>query len=502
MDRDRQDVRDDAELKAFGYAPQLDRTMGAFSSFAVSFSLISITTGIFANFGYGLRHVGPSLLWSWTIAVLGQLLVALVIADLSTRFPLSGYGYQWACRLVNPHFGFFVGWMLLLQYLVGFPAICHALATEVHGYVFPPDQAPIPVAAITLGVIGVVALIHLFGLRLAAFVNDIGVITEIAGTAAITVILLVGSLWFWNASLSIFTHSTNQEGLPADWRGWALSLLTGAWCITGFEGAADLAEETHQPKETVPKAVILSEVSSGVGGFLFLAAFILSIDQLSAAQASPTPMQDVIARRLGSAPTLLLMLVVFASIFACGMASMAALTRLLFAMARDNMLPASAALKLVHPRHLTPRNAIIVSWVGSSAVILGSEILRRYNQFDTMKVITSVATISAYLGYLGIVVSSLFARATLSTSAFQLGAARWVVAAGAIAWTVLVVGALTIPDSPDSGDQRLPLYVALGLVALGTAIYAFVIRRRLNAGAAGPPIVNSGLTLPHPGDHA
>src|SRR5262249_6865824 len=55
------------ELGRFGYVQQLKRSMGGFSSFAISFSLISITTGIFADFGHGLQQFGPALIWSWCL---------------------------------------------------------------------------------------------------------------------------------------------------------------------------------------------------------------------------------------------------------------------------------------------------------------------------------------------------------------------------------------------------------------------------------------------------
>ena len=78
------------ELEHFGYKQQLKKSIKGFSSFAISFSLISIITGIFANFSYGIRLVGPAIFWSWALVSAGQFFVALVMTDLSTRFPLCG----------------------------------------------------------------------------------------------------------------------------------------------------------------------------------------------------------------------------------------------------------------------------------------------------------------------------------------------------------------------------------------------------------------------------
>ena len=121
---------DSRELAKFGYKQDLKRSMKKFSSFAVSFSLISILTGIFANFHFGFSEVGSFIPFSWTIVFVGQFIVALIMAELSVNFPISGYGYQWTYRLVGPKLGFTTGWLLLLQFLTGFPGICKLSCTS------------------------------------------------------------------------------------------------------------------------------------------------------------------------------------------------------------------------------------------------------------------------------------------------------------------------------------------------------------------------------------
>ena len=86
---------DDQVLERFGYQQELKRTLGYFSAFALSFSVISVTTGIFADYGQGLQAGGPSFIWTWLIVGSGQFLVALVFAQLARQIPLSGYAYQW-----------------------------------------------------------------------------------------------------------------------------------------------------------------------------------------------------------------------------------------------------------------------------------------------------------------------------------------------------------------------------------------------------------------------
>lgn len=90
---------DDSTLERFGYRQELKRSLGYFSAFALSFSLISVTTGLFANYGYGLQIGGPAFIWTWPIVGTGQFLVALVFGQLARQIPLSGYAYQWTREL-------------------------------------------------------------------------------------------------------------------------------------------------------------------------------------------------------------------------------------------------------------------------------------------------------------------------------------------------------------------------------------------------------------------
>jgi amino acid transporter len=476
-DRIAEDRADDQDLSQFGYAPQLQRSMGAFSSFAVSFSLISVITGIFAGFSHGVGSFGTAVVWSWAVVLVGQFAVALVIADLAARIPLSGYGYQWASRLVNPHYGYFVGWLLLLQFMTGFPGVCTALGNELCGY-FGFEAAMRPWVAVA--VVGAIALVHLSGIRWAAVLNDVGVSAEIVGCLAITLLLTVAAFHSPVQGPGVLFDRTAGDGLPAGLMGFSASLLMGAWCLTGFEAAADLAEETRRPRQTVPLAVVLSESSSGIVGFLLLAALVFSIADLSSVQASDRPIQMILEQRAGPTISSVMMFVVFASIFACGLASMAASTRLLFSLARDNMLPLSSVLRKIDPTRRTPRGATVLVWLLSSAVVVG---------LRNIETITSVSVAAGYLGYGGILAAVLLAGPKLPPShagAFSLGRWRRGCAAAAIVWLFAVVASLAAADwnGPANFLATRTTTAALGV---GLVVYAAVVRPRLRGGRAGPP---------------
>ena len=121
----------EAILERAGYRPELRRSLRFFSMFAIAFSIISITTGIFLNYGFGLAYWGPASIWTWPIVGVGNMMIALVVAELGTRIPLAGYAYQWSARLVNPTYGWFVGFAGLLYMAVGGGAIMLGVAAPL-----------------------------------------------------------------------------------------------------------------------------------------------------------------------------------------------------------------------------------------------------------------------------------------------------------------------------------------------------------------------------------
>src|SRR5205085_8490886 len=105
--------RDAADLEGFGYRQELRRELGTFSSFAVAFSYISPSTGIFTLYFLGLAAVGGYLFWTWPIVAIGQLFVALNFAELSSHFPVAGSVFQWTKYLSGRGYAWFTGWIYL-----------------------------------------------------------------------------------------------------------------------------------------------------------------------------------------------------------------------------------------------------------------------------------------------------------------------------------------------------------------------------------------------------
>ena len=118
---------DEADLARFGYKQELRRSLGVFSSFAVAFSYISPSTGIFTLFALGLGTIGGVFIWSWPIVAFGQFMIALGFAELASHYPVAGSVFQWTKYLAGKTYSWFAGWIYLFAGILTVAAVCVTL---------------------------------------------------------------------------------------------------------------------------------------------------------------------------------------------------------------------------------------------------------------------------------------------------------------------------------------------------------------------------------------
>ena len=118
-----QDNTDSRDLRKFGYRQELHRTLGLFSSFAAAFSYISPSTGIFTLFALGLGTLGGVFIWSWPIVAIGQFLVALNFAEVSSHYPVAGSVFQWTKYLAGRQYAWFTGWIYIFAGILTVTAV-------------------------------------------------------------------------------------------------------------------------------------------------------------------------------------------------------------------------------------------------------------------------------------------------------------------------------------------------------------------------------------------
>src|SRR5438093_1936389 len=242
----REASRDEADLAKFGYKQELRRSLGVFSSFAVAFSYISPSTGIFALFSLGLTTVGGVFIWSWPIVAVGQLLVALGFAELSSHYPVAGSVFQWTKYLAGKTYSWFTGWIYLFAGILTVASVCATLpialipAFNNMGWnISSTANNQRWVAIITLVAITVM---NIFGVRLVAIVNNTGVLFEILGMVVFAFII---ALFHHHQSAGVIFHT---GGTSLTTGTFLVAMFMSLYVVYGFDTGSTLAEETRSPR--------------------------------------------------------------------------------------------------------------------------------------------------------------------------------------------------------------------------------------------------------------
>jgi amino acid transporter len=410
--------RDTADLAKFGYKQELRRTLGVFSSFAVAFSYISPSTGIFTLYYLGLVAIGGYLFWTWPIVALGQFIVALNFAELSSHYPIAGSVFQWTKYLANRTYAWFTGWMYVFAGILTVASVCATLPlallpalNQMFGWHLNTNLGSFDQKITAIVTLILITLLNIFGVKLVAIVNNTGVIFEILGMVVFAFILAI-------------VHNNQGVGVIFDSGGihvtlplFLIGMFMSLYVIYGFDTASTLAEETRNPRIEAPKAVLGSVVGAFLIGVVFLWGTLIAIPNLGAAIKGFFGPAAIIDTVLSTGFSTVYLLVVSAAIFVCCMAIETSTIRLCFGMSRDNQLPASRALAKVNPRLHTP------VW---SCIAIGGLSAIPFIQFAGAGVIAVGATASIYLSYFLGNIAFMRARTKgwpRTTAPFSLG--RW-----------------------------------------------------------------------------
>src|SRR5438874_9456986 len=492
------DHADVADLAKFGYKQELRRALGVYSSFAVAFSYISPSTGIFTLFILGISLAGPAFFWSWPIVVIGQLIIGLNFAEVSSHFPVAGSVYQWTKYLSNRTYAWFTGWIYLFAgvltvaaVVATVPLVLIPLLNNLFSLSIPTDpDTERNVAALVLLSI---TLLSIVGVRLVAIVNNTGVVFEILGMVVFALILVI---FYSHQNVSVFTDfsylgTSNQAGI------FLAAMFMSLFVIYGFDTASTLAEETKNPRRQAPRAVIASIIGAAIIGAIFLFAVIIAIPgdmgkfvSDTASGKYPFPLVTIIESNFPGWAANLYLFVVFAAIYVCCLAIQTSTIRLAFGMARDGKLPVSRVLSTVHPALHTPIGACI-----AIGVLAGLPLL----YYAGAGLIAIGATGMIYLSYILGNLAILLARVKgwpREAAPFKLGQwGLWVNILG-LTWRVameinflwprnLTVGnqnppVSSLPNLPNLGPiGSIPLFEAtLAVILLVGVIYWAVAQRR------------------------
>src|SRR5499425_1147015 len=371
-------TEDEQRLHEMGYAQELRRRMSGFSNFAVSFTIISILSGCLTLYGYGMNVGGPVVMtWGWPFVGIMTLFVGLAMAEVCSSYPTAGGLYYWAAKVAKkngPAWSWFTGWFNFLGQVAVTAGIDFGAAFFINAFgalQWGWSTRPWVTILIYFFVLLVHGLLNQFGIRLVALLNDISVWWHIIG-----VLIIVGVLAFvpshHMAASQVFGHFVNDTGLGVGSLYVVLiGLLLAQYTFTGYDASAHMTEETHKAAVAGPRGIVMSILVSLFAGWVLLIGVTFAIQNYSGEVGSATgvPPAQIFIDAIGATGGKLLLLIAIVAQLFCGMSSVTANSRMIYAFSRDGAVPGSRIWHQVNKRTRTPTNAI---WLAAGgALILG-----------------------------------------------------------------------------------------------------------------------------------
>lgn len=485
------------ELHNMGYAQELNRRMGLFQNFAISFSIICILAGGITAFPLSLSAAGgASLGIGWPLACVFALLVAVAMGQIASAYPTAGGIYHWASLLGGRGYGWVAAWFNLLGLLfvvssVNFGVFLLFRDLFLHG-VLGMDVASWTTAGLfdqgwwtqTIFITALTvsqAILNHVGIRTTTLLTDFSGYLIFVVSVLLTVALLAYAPSLDFSRLFTFGNFTGEAGggvwptaQSAVAMAFLLGLLQGVYTITGFDASAHTSEETRNAAREVPKGMIHSVLWSALFGYVMVCSFVLALPSVEEGakqgwNAFPWMMEQ------SGMPLIfknLLIIGIVVSNYLCALAGLTSTSRMMFAFARDGGLPFSKSLRHVSRTHRTPVNAIW--WAGILSVVA-----TLYG--DAFVVLSTGCAVFLYLSYVMPVAAGLraeLAKTWVHRGPFELGALSPLVSVLAIIGCTLLIFVGVQPPNEKVG------YLIVGmLIVMGVFWVAFEGRR-----FKGPPI--------------
>jgi amino acid transporter len=300
----------------------------------------------------GLNSGGPVIItWGWPFVGVMTLFVGLAMAEVCSSFPTAGGLYYWSAKLApsNPAaWSWFTGWFNFLGQVAvtagidfGAAFFLNALLDLQWGFDTRPWHTIVLFAAILL----LHGVVNQFGVRIIAVLNNISVWWHILGVLIIVSVLAFVPAHHQSASW-VFSHYVNNTGWGSKIYVLLLGLLLAQYTFTGYDASAHMTEETRSAARSGPRGIVMSIVVSLFAGWLLLIGITFAIQNYSGAASASVPAAQVFIQALGNTGTKLLLLVVIGAQLFCGMSSVTANSRMIYAFSRDVAVTSIAVIGL------------------------------------------------------------------------------------------------------------------------------------------------------------
>jgi amino acid transporter len=414
-------------------------------------------SGIYVLIGDVSGAVGGAFWVAFAIGVSVATVTGMAYAELATKYPQAAGAALYVNRAFD---NTALTFLVTVTFLASSFAAAGALATGFASYfaqAWPDGVASPPALAVTIGFVLLLCLVNYIGITESAVATMIMTFVELAG---LLIIVVIGGVFVarGDADLSRLTE------FDAGDKGPILAIVSGValafFAMTGFENAANVAEETVDPQRTFPRALIGGMAAAGLIYVLvsMAAGLVVPVDKLSGSDAA---LLEVV--KAGVLPVSVLLFAVIAMVAITNTTLVAVVTqaRILYGMAREDVVP--GVFGKLHAKRRSPWMGLIFSAAVVSGLLVVGHLLNSAG-FD-VDVIARLATVTVALLlfiYAMVIIATFKLRGQDETDK-TFRAPTWLLVVGLVGNVVLL--GYVVYDDPKA------LIWCGGLIGLGVVLF-------------------------------
>jgi APA family basic amino acid/polyamine antiporter len=317
--------------------PALKRELGPLQVTAAGVGII-LGAGIYALIGEAAGLAGNGVWLAFAFSALVALLTCFSYSELSSMYPRAAAEYEYTQAGFGPGAAFLIGWLIIFSGVVGAATVAIAFS----GYF--QSLVPLPPIFSAVGIILVLAVILLYGIRETAWLAISFTVVEAGGLVAI----IVAGIPYWG--------TVNYLELPLGLGGLFSAAALVFFAFMGFEEMVKFADETRDPAKVIPMALILA---IGICIVLYVAVSLsaVSVVGYQALSASDAPFVTVAGAAWGGDASVIISVVALFATSNTVLLMLLAASRITYGMASAGSLPERVAF--VHPGRRTPWVAVL-----------------------------------------------------------------------------------------------------------------------------------------------
>ena len=427
-------------------------------------------------------RIGAPAVTLWILACLLFFIpLAVVLADLSSRYPEQGGIYAWARRAFGPLHGYICGWCMWVNNLFYFPSLLLFAAANLVIPINSPGLADSRAYSLifVLGFLWLMTFVNILGFSTGKWVQHLG---SIATWIPAVILIACGAIaLFTSGSATSFAPS---QLWPRDNALDSISFWSSlCFAFSGFEISSMVGQEVYDPKRTIPRSIVLSGIAITIIYILSSASILVAVPASEMAERSGiADAVDLVTTRIGFSGVggFIALLLVIGSIG--GVSSwIAGAARVPFAAGVDAAMP--AAFAKLHDKYRTPHIALIVQAIATTVLFLASVFISVGGGKTTIQeaydIMVNLTILIYFLPYLYLFAAYVKLR--------SMTAGAWLLAATGMLSTLIAMGLVFVPPT---GTENVVNYEvnligqAAVLIAIGMLFY-FTARRDAGDGRHG-----------------